>query len=260
MQNVALITGASSGIGRELAAIHAARGGDLVVTARRADLLDALKAELESAHGVEVLPVALDLAAEGAPQRLRDRVADAGIEVEYLINNAGFGGCGPFARRPWDVDHAMIRLNIVALTALCRLYLPEFLARGRGRVLNVSSTAGQLPGPLHAVYYASKAFVTSLSHALAEEARGTGVTVTALLPGATATGFAARSGMDRTGLFDHAASAAAVARAGYDGMMRGRLTVIAGVRPWQRVLLPLLPLLPRALVLRQMRALQEIDD
>jgi short-subunit dehydrogenase len=260
MQNVALVTGASSGIGRELAVIHAARGGDLVITARRAGELARLKAELESAYGVMVMPAAMDLAEPGAAEALHARVADAGVEVEYLINNAGFGGLGRFDKRSWDDHHAMIQLNMVALTALCRLYLPEFLDRGRGRILNVSSTAGLLPGPMQAVYYATKAYVTSLSNALAEEARGAGVTVTALLPGATATEFAARSGMDRTRLFDGAAPAAAVARAGYDGMLAGRLNVLAGVKPWQRVVLPLLPLLPKALVLRQIRAMQDTGD
>ena len=229
MKKTALITGASSGIGKELARIHAENGGDLVIVARRQEQLDALKEELEKQHSVRVTVIAKDLGRPEAAQEIFEEVTAAGIEVEYLINNAGFGGHGKFHEREWEQDLAMIQLNVVALTALCRLFLPEMVKRNRGRILNVSSTASFMPGPLQAVYFATKAFVTFLSNAVAEELHDKKVTVTALLPGATETEFAQTSGMDKTGLFAKTVSARSVAEDGYEGMMRGKLNVVSGV-------------------------------
>lgn len=260
MKNVALITGASSGIGWELATIHAERGGDLVVVARSQGKLDALKQELESKHSVAVEVVAKDLSGAAAARELYDEVQSRGIEVRYLINNAGFGGIGKFHEREWDDDLAMIELNVVALTALCRHFLPDFVARDDGRVLNVSSTASLLPGPMQAVYYATKAFVTSLSHALWEELRETQVTVTALLPGATETEFGEVSGMDKTELFRSAASARSVAEDGYEAMLAGELEVVSGVKFAQRAMLAAIPLTPKKLLLRQIHKLQQPES
>ncbi len=260
MKSVALITGASSGIGREFAAIHAERGGDLVVVARSADKLAAVKDELESKHSVRVTVIPKDLSLLDSARQIYDEVKAAGIEVDYLINNAGFGGLGKFHEREWAEDLAMIQLNVVALTALCRLFLPDFVQRNSGRILNVSSTASLLAGPLQAVYYATKAYVTSFSNAIAEELHDTNVTVTALLPGATETEFGRTSGMDKTELFAKTASARSVARTGYDAMLAGELDVIAGVSSAQRMILATIPFTPKKLLLSQVRKMQEVKD
>lgn len=257
MKNVALITGASSGIGKELAYIHAENGGDLVIIARSTDKLSQLKKEIEEKYKVQVLCITKDLTNPTAPQEIYDEVKSANIEVAYLINNAGFGGLGKFHEREWAKDLAMINLNIVALTALTRLFLPDMVANKLGRVLNVSSTASLLPGPLQAVYYATKAYVTSFSNAIAEELSGTNITVTNLMPGATETEFGRVSGMDKTELFDNTASAKSVAQAGYDGMMKGKLDIIAGVAAMQKLMLKAIPLTPKKMVLKQIHRMQQ---
>ncbi len=257
MQNVALITGASSGIGRALAEIHAEAGGDVVAVATNADRLQSLKGSLEAEHGITVMTIVQDLTADGAAQAVYDAVRDAGVAVDYLINNAGFGGHGRFHERVWADDLAMIRLNIVALTALTRLFLPDFIARNRGRVLNTSSTAGLVPGPLQAVYFATKAYVNSFGNALAGELHDSAVTVTNLLPGATQTGFAATAGLDKTDLFAKTASAESVARDGYAAMMRGDLDVVSGLPVSQRLTLRLAPFLPKRMILDRVRRQQE---
>jgi len=202
MKKTALITGASSGIGRELARIHAERGGNLVIIARRHANLIELKKELEKKYAVKITVIAKDLSQPSAPQEIYNEVKKAGIEIDFLINNAGFGGLGKFYQRSWEQDLAMIQVNIVALTNLCRLFLPEFVKRNHGKILNVSSTASLVPGgPLQAVYYATKAFVTSFSNALFEELANTKITVTALLPGATATEFKKVANLTKTKLF-----------------------------------------------------------
>ncbi len=257
MKTVALITGASSGIGREFAAIHAEQGGDLVIVARNADKLEEVKQELETKHSVQVMVVAKDLSLQDSAREIYDEVQAAGIEVDYLINNAGFGGQGKFHEREWADDLAMIQLNVVTLTALCRFFLPGFIKRDRGRILNVSSTASLLPGPLQAVYYATKAYVTSFSNALSEELHDSNVTVTTLLPGATDTEFARTSGMDDTELFKKTASARAVAQDGYEAMLSGNLDVISGVTFSQRLMLAMIPISPKKLLLSRIRKLQE---
>ena len=256
-KKMALITGASSGIGRELACIHAERGGDLVIVARREEKLNELKKELESKHGVDVTVITKDLATADGPKELYDEVQAAGIRVDYLINNAGFGGGGKFHERPWEQDLKMINLNVVALAALTRLYVPDFVERNEGRVLNISSVASLMPGPLQATYFATKAFVTSFSNALADELSDTKVTVTALLPGATETEFGSASGMDKTNLFKNAARVRPVCEDGYNAMLAGKLNVISGVSFFQKVLMKLSPLLPRRAVMKEVRKVQE---
>ncbi|MEM9169200.1 MAG: SDR family oxidoreductase [Pseudomonadota bacterium] len=253
----ALVTGASSGIGLELARAHAKCGGDLIVVARREAELRALKDALESDYGVHVDVVVDDLADDAAPGRIFAGVEASGRPIDYLVNNAGFGGRGLFHEREWGADRDMIQVNVVALSALTRLFLPGMVARGSGRILNVSSPAGDLPGPLQAVYFATKAYVTSFTYALHEELSGTGVTTTALIPGATNTGFADRSGMTGTALFNDAASPEAVAEAGYEAMLHGRLSVVAGVPLSRRVIYALAPLLPTKTLLRMVRRAQE---
>lgn len=260
MKNVALITGASSGLGKEMAYIHASRGGDLVVVARSLSKLEQLKSELESTYKIQVKVIEKDLSLLNAPKEIYQEITAAGIQVEYLINNAGFGGHGKFHERSWESDMAMINLNIIALAALTRLFLPDMVQRNKGRILNVSSTASLLPGPLQAVYFATKAFVTSFSNAIAEEISTTKVTVTALLPGATETEFARTSGMVNTELFKKSVSAKVVAGEGYQAMLDGKLEVISGISGMQKFLFRISPLFPKKLLLKQVRKLQEIKS
>lgn len=256
MKDIALITGASSGIGLELARIHAWHGGDLVLVARRKKELEELKKELEEGFGIKVKIIAKDLTQEKSTQEVYLEIAKEGIEVDYLINNAGFGGVGKFYERDWNLDEDMIKLNILALTSLTRFFLPDFVKRNRGRILNVSSTASLFPGPLQAVYFATKAYVTSFSEAIAEELRGTEVTVTTLMPGATKTGFGAISGMDQTRLFKKTFSAKEVAQTGYQAMLKGKLEVFAGLSLGQKILMRLTPLLPKRAALKTIHHLQ----
>ena len=257
MKNVALITGASKGIGRELARIHANRGGDLVILARGEAELRSLKKEIQKAHDRKVRVLVKDLTEENAPQEVFDWCQAEGITVNILINNAGFGGRGLFHEREWATDRSMIQLNIVALTALTRLFLPGMVARKRGRILNVSSIASLMPGPLQAVYFATKAYVTSFTNAIAEELRGTGVTATALLPGATATEFAKVADLEGSKMFADAASARRVARQGYDAMKAGELDVLAGLNFGQRLMMKATAIAPKKQLLKQVYELQK---
>lgn len=255
MTNLALITGASSGIGLELARIHAARGGDLVITARRESALVALKAELEAAHGVTVQVVALDLGAAGGAEALIAAVDGLGSPVEVLINNAGFGGHGEFIARDLADDLAMIDLNVRALVILSHHFARQMAGRGRGRILNVSSTASYLPGPMMATYYATKAYVSSFSQALDEELRGKGVTVTALEPGPVATEFMDVAALGGTQLGRTRITAQSVAAFGYAAMLKGKLRAIND--PMMRFALNwLAPFAPRRMVLRTVRRFQ----
>ena len=257
MKKVALITGASSGIGRELAYCHAKTGADMVLVARSKDKLEMLKLELESQYGVQVMVISKDLTLADSPKEIHDEISLAGIQIDYLINNAGFGGRGKFHERPWEKDLSMINLNITALTALTRLFLPEMVQRNSGRILNVSSTASFMPGPLQAVYFATKAYVTYFSNALAEELHDTAVTVTNLMPGATETEFAKTSGMDKTNLFDNTFSAKSVAEDGYKGMLEGKLDVISGLSTSQKIMMKMIPFTPKRVILKQIRQMQE---
>ncbi|AIF52952.1 SDR family oxidoreductase [Pelosinus sp. UFO1] len=256
-KKVALVTGASSGIGREFARIHAAKGGDLVIIARRKDKLNELKQELEKKHNIKVKVIAKDLTLPKAPIEIYNEVKEAGIQVDYLINNAGFGGRGYFHERPMELDLQMIQVNIVTLTALTRLFLPDFVKRNSGKILNVSSTASLMAGPLQAVYYASKAYVTSFSNAIAQELHDTNITVTALLPGGTETEFAKTADLSNTPLFAKTVSPYVVAREGYDAMLKGKLDVIAGVTASQSVMLSMLSFIPKKVMLKQIYQMQQ---
>lgn len=228
---LALVTGASSGIGRALAIELAADGHDVVLVARTQERLEGLATELTNAHGVRAAVVPLDLTVATAPDALVDAMGEAASRLDVLVNNAGFGTFGPFAETPDAETTAMLQLNVTALTRLTRLFLPGMQARGSGRVLNVASTAAFQPGPLMAVYYASKAYVLSFSGALSEELRGSGVTVTALCPGPTRTEFHARADMEASGLLRAGSimSAEKVARIGYRAARRGKRVVIPGL-------------------------------
>jgi short-subunit dehydrogenase len=260
MNNTALITGASSGIGKEFAIIHAKNSGDLVLVARREDKLIQLKNEIEHQYNVNVEVISKDLTDVNATTEIYNEVKKKGIEINYLINNAGFGGIGKFHERSLDLDVAMINLNIVALTSLTRLFLPDFVTRNSGKILNVSSTASLMPGPLQAVYFASKAYVTSFSNAIAEELHDTNITVTNLMPGATKSEFGAISGMDKTDMFKDTASANAVALDGYNAMLKGKLDVISGLTTMQKIMISSIPFSPKKMILKMTRKLQEVKN
>lgn len=233
MAGFALITGASMGLGRELAACFAADRRDLVLVARSVDKLEALATELRAAHGVRVEVLGADLAQPAAARRVFDEVHARGLQVDDLVNNAGLGSCGEL----WTLDEQreldQIAVNVSALVHLTRLFLPEMVERRRGRVLNIASTAAFQPGPRMATYYATKAFVLSFSEAIAHELRGTGVRVTCHCPGATATEFARAAGNDKTMLFAAGvADARAVARHAYAAMGRGQVVAIHGPLNW----------------------------
>lgn len=252
-----MITGASMGIGLELAHVFASHGHDLVLVARSRDLLEALSRELEAKYRITATAIASDLAEREAPQALSDELAARSIQVEFLVNNAGFGLRGEFRDTDIARELNMIQLNIATLTHLTKLILPQMLERGSGRIMQVASIAAFQPGPLMAVYYASKAYVLSFSQALAEELRGSGVTVTALCPGPTATNFAKTALMESSWVFVQAgpASGAEVARYGYAAMMRGQRIAIPSFR--DRVLMQAQRFIPRAVVTRIVKVIQE---
>ena len=257
MAETALVTGASGGIGEELARLLAAGGANLVLVARSHDKLAALARDLSAAHRVQARALACDLSAPDATDRIVAELRAHGIAVDILVNNAGFATYGLFVETPADEEARLLQVNIVALTNLTKRLLPGMVERRHGRVLNVASTAGFQPGPLMAVYYASKAYVLSLSEALANETEGTGVSVTCLCPGPTKTGFQDRARMRESKLFTTLAvmSAADVARAGYDGMMAGRAIVIPGLS--NKLAVQVLRVSPRAMATRVVRRLQE---
>ena len=244
MKELGLITGASSGIGRALAHEHARRGRDLVVVARREDELRELAEELQQRYGVQVRVIAKDLTQSNSRRELFYELSREGLTVDYLFNNAGFGGAGQFAQQDFGLLSSMMELNMRAVTELLHLFLLGMIERGQGRVLNTSSTAGFMPGPGQAVYFATKAFVNSLSKAVASEVQGTGVTVTALCPGAVNTEFAATASMPKDSkLFENAATPQTTAAQGYTAMESGRLEVITelGLAVTIKGLLPLMP-------------------
>lgn len=225
-----LVTGASSGIGLELAVICAREGHRPVLVARREDALHEVAQRIEQTYGVYPDVVAVDLAEPGATRVLVDTLETRGIAVDMLVNNAGFATRGFFSRIELEATHELLEVNVVALTTLTRLLLPEMLARRSGRILNVASIAGYFPGPLTATYNASKAYVISFTEALANELKGTGVTATALCPGPTRTGFEVRAGLSTTQAFrGPVMDAKAVAEEGYRAMMRGVTIAVPGV-------------------------------
>jgi short-subunit dehydrogenase len=252
-----LITGASSGIGLELAKRFAADGCRLVLVARNRQALHSLADELRQAHGVEARVLTADLALPETPARLFSELHAAGTTVDVLVNNAGFGAHGQFATLPLQPQVEMVQVNVMVLINLAKLFLPGMVKRGRGGVLNVGSTAGFQPGPGMAVYYATKAFVLSFSEAIAEELAGTGVTVTALCPGPTATNFAAVAKFQGEGLLTKGTmSAEAVARAGHRAFRRGRVVVVAGLR--NRLLVFVVRLVPRFVVRKIVKRLNAL--
>jgi hypothetical protein len=230
----ALITGASGGIGYELAKLFAKDHYNLVLLARSAPKLTQFGDELQRQFSVSVKAIPLDLTAAPAPQFLFDQLQRERVAVDILVNNAGYGVFGEFGKLSLEDTLGQIQLNITALTHLTKLFLGPMIERHSGKIMNVASTAGFQPGPLMAVYYATKAYVISFSEALANELNGSGVTVTCLCPGATDTGFQGRAGMENTKLFKklRPMEAKTVARDGYRGLLAGKTLVISGFRNW----------------------------
>ncbi len=248
----ALVTGASLGIGLELARSFAKDGVNLILVARSEGKLQDLAKELEAAHGIKATVIAMDLGAAGAAAALHAKVVKLGLQVDYLVNNAGFGQYGRFLDVDGAVDTAMLHLNMVFLTEATRVFARDMTARGYGKILNVASTAAFQPGPMMATYYASKAYVLSLSEALNNEFSDQGVTVTALCPGPTRSGFQDTAKMEGSRMLQLSMmDAQPVAEQGYRAMMRGKSVHISGFS--NRVLAQSVRFTPRSLVTKMSR-------
>jgi short-subunit dehydrogenase len=252
----ALVTGASGGIGVDLAECFAKDGYDLILAARSEAALKDVAAKLADKYKIKATPIAADLGAIGAGRKLADEIAARRLSVDVLVNNAGYGTAGAFAGSDKAGQLGMIDLNVRALVELTHIYWPEMLARKRGGVLNVASTAAFQPGPLMAIYYATKAFVLSFSEALWKEAQGTGVHVSCLCPGPTASNFRERAGTGKTRLsrVGTPMSSASVARMGYRAFQRNQRVVVTGAR--NRLLASLAPFMPRGMLLSMVHNLQ----
>lgn len=251
----ALITGASAGIGAELAKVFAAKKHDVVLVARRRDALEALAGALEGKHGIKATVIVEDLGDPDAPERIFAAVRDAGIDVEVLVNNAGFGLGGEFSETPIEREIDMVQVNITALMHLTKLFIAPMLKRRAGYVLNVASTAAFFPGPFQSVYYASKAFVLSFSQALAEELEPAGVSVTCLCPGPTETEFAQAAGMKSVRLPNlDLAEADDVAAFGYRAMKARERVAVHGGR--NKLVVQAQRFVPRRLIARAMGRMQ----
>lgn len=230
-RTTAVITGASAGIGEDLAHVLAERGYDLLLVARRAEKLEAVADEVESAHGVTAHVFPCDLSDDASADLVQGEVSRLELEVGFLANNAGFGQYGPYLEQDAEHEMDMLHLNMVALTRLTRLLLPGMVERREGRILNVASTAAFFPGPLMTVYFATKAYVLSYSLGLAEELRDTGVTVTCLCPGPTETEFTDVASMDDSRLFDMSLvmKSRTVAEAGVEAAEKGEKIRTPGI-------------------------------
>jgi short-subunit dehydrogenase len=251
----ALVTGASVGIGRDLAIVLAENKHDLVITARNEAQLNSLAEEVKTKYGVRAEVIVMDLAKPQAAAALFEEVQRRNVAIDILINNAGFGGHGRFDTENVDQILGMLQVNIVALTHLTRLFLPGMIERKRGRIMNLASVASFLPGPLMAVYFATKAYVLSLSEAISSELKRTGVTVTAVCPGPTRTEFGKRAGINSAPSFHDGLSmdSMPVARIGYRAMMRGKRVIVTGLQ--NKLLTLSTKILPRRLLAASVKKL-----
>ena len=253
----ALITGASSGIGLELAKVHASKGDNVVLVARNIAKLNALKTDLEKQFGIKVYNIGKDLSLPNAAQEVYETTKQQNIQIDYLINNAGFGDFGMFAETDWQKQLQMINLNITTLTQFTQLYLQDMLKRGNGKIMNVASTAAFQSGPTMSVYYATKAYVLSFSEAVNNEISDKGVTVTTLCPGVTESGFQAAAAMEESALVKgkRFPSSKEVAEYGYKAMMKGKTVAIHGFMNY--ILANSVRFLPRAIVVKITRKMQD---
>jgi uncharacterized protein len=259
-KQTALITGASGGIGLDLAREFAKDGYNLVLVARSKEKLALLAADFTKQYNISATVIAKDLSKASAPDELYNELKTQGIRIDALVNNAGFGNYGKFTENALDKELQVMQLNMVALTHLSKLFVNDMVTRKNGKILNVASTAAFQPGPLMAVYYASKAYVLSFSEALANELEGTGVTVTVLCPGPTESDFQARAAMQDSKLVQKGGmmrmmTSKEVAEQGYQATKRGQVTVIPGFMNQAGTVLP--RFLPRKAVTRIIRGMQE---
>lgn len=254
-RETALITGASSGIGSELARIFAKEGHNTVLVARNQETLEILARELQEKYSVSAIVVPADLSDPSAPDNVRSVLKRESVPVDYLVNNAGFALRGLFQEAELKSYLSMMQVNMVSLVHLTRLFLEDMVKKGRGGILNLASTAGFIPGPLMAVYYATKAFVLSFSQALANELKDTGVRVTALCPGPTQSGFSKIAGVENSRLYRRVMSPETVALEGYNGLMKGRTVVVPGL--WNKTQVNVSRLIPRRFVISTVRRLNE---
>lgn len=255
MNRTALITGSSNGIGYELAQIHASKGGDLVLIARNGNKLQEMKSDLEKKH-IKVHVISKDLSLPDSAKEVYDELMQNNISIEYLINNAGFGNFGLFAESDWNRQQQMINLNVLTLVHLTWLFLPEMIRRESGKIMNVASVASFSPGPTMAVYFATKAFVLSFSEAINNEVSSHGITVTALCPGSTVSGFREAASLTGNSLYNESTPTAHdVALFGYRAMMKGRAVAIHGLK--NRIMANSVRFAPRSLVTKFARRVQE---
>jgi short-subunit dehydrogenase len=253
----ALITGASNGIGLELAKVHASNGDNLVLVARSKSKLDELKAELEKQYKISVHTIGKDLSAPNAALDVYMETTDKHIQIDYLINNAGFGDFGMFYETDWNKEAQMINLNMTALTQFTKLYVKDMVKRKSGKIMNVASMAAFQSGPTMAVYYATKAYVLSFSEAVDNEVRDKGVTITTLCPGPTESGFQAAANLEESKLFKgkKLPTSKEVAEYGYKAMMQGKTIAIHGLM--NAIMAYAIRFVPRSLVVKLVRKVQE---
>jgi uncharacterized protein len=253
----ALITGASNGIGLELAKIHASKGDNLVLVARNKAKLEELKTKLESQYKIKVYTIGKDLSVANSAKEVYEETQQQQIQVDYLINNAGFGDFGMFVETDWEKELQMINLNISTLTQFTKLYIKDMVKQKSGKIMNVASTAAFQSGPTMAVYYATKAYVLSFSEAVNNEVSDKGVTVTTLCPGATESGFQAAAAMEESALVKgkKLPSSQEVAKYGYESMMKGKVVAIHGFMNY--IMANSVRFMPRSLVVKTTRKFQD---
>jgi len=257
MKKTALITGSTSGIGFELAYIHARQEGNLVLIARSKDKLEQIKKDLESNYKINVYIIEKDLSLKDSAKDVYDELVKNKITVDYLINNAGFGDYGFFNDADWGKLERMINLNITALTHLTKLFLKDMIKRGDGKIMNVASTAAFQSGPTMAVYFATKAYVLSFSEAINNEVQNSGVTVTVLCPGATQSGFQAAASQQESRMVKgrKLISSKAVAEFGYNAMLKGKAVAIQGILNY--LVANSIRFFPRSMVVKLTRFIQD---
>lgn len=253
----ALITGASSGIGKELTRIHASYGGDCIIVGRNIKELNKLKKDLEALYSVDIVVIKQDLLKPNAAKTIIDKVKKSKLKIDLLINCAGVGGLGQFHERSIDDEINMINLNIKFLTEITHQVLECMTSRNEGQILNVASSAALVPGPKQAVYFASKAYVRSFSLALSKELEDYNIQVSCLLPGATDTKFASNANLEKSNLFSNPASVYKVALDAYNGLQKGKLEIYSGVPLKDRISFKFLSIAPHKIVLNQVSKLHE---